>query len=156
MYSFDISYSIEYIRDCENRIKKVIDDKIEFVCELKYDGASISIEYENGLLKNAVTRGDGFQGDEVTANIRTIHSVPMQLNGNYPEKFHIRGEIILPFKEFNRINKERAENGLELYANPRKTASCSLKLKGRTRVVKRKLDCYLYNITGRNLPFHSQ
>src|SRR5690625_462043 len=113
MYSLDNSYSIEDLRDWENRIKKVIDDKIEFVCELKYDGASISIEYENGLLKNAVTRGDGFQGDEVTANIRTIHSVPMQLNGNYPEKFHIRGEIILPFKEFNRINKERAENGLD-------------------------------------------
>ena len=114
MYSLDNSYSIDDLRDWENRIKKVIDDKIEFVCELKYDGASISIEYENGFLKNAVTRGDGFQGDEVTANIRTIHSVPMQLNGNYPEKFHIRGEVILPFKEFNRINKERAENGLDL------------------------------------------
>jgi len=156
MYSLDNSYSIEDLRDWENRIKKVIDDKIEFVCELKYDGASISIEYENGLLKNAVTRGDGFQGDEVTANIRTIHSVPMQLNGNYPEKFHIRGEIILPFKEFNRINKERAENGLDLYANPRNTASGSLKLQDSTEVAKRKLDCYLYNITGRNLPFHSQ
>lgn len=156
MYSLDNSYSIDDLKDWEIRIKKIIDTNIEFVCELKYDGASISIEYENGSLKNAVTRGDGFQGDEVTANIRTINSVPMQLKGNYPKHFYIRGEIILPYKEFNRINKERADNNLELYANPRNTASGSLKLQNSNEVAKRKLDCYLYNITGKNLPFNSQ
>lgn len=156
MYSLENSYSIEDLEDWEKRIEKALDEKVEFVCELKYDGASISIQYENGQIKDAVTRGDGFQGDEVTANIRTIHSVPMRLNGNYPEKFSIRGEIILPHKEFNRINQERAEEGLDLYANPRNTASGSLKLQDSNEVAKRNLDCYLYNITGRNLPFDSQ
>lgn len=163
MYSLDNSYSIEDLQDWEKRIEKALDlpagghgEKVEFVCELKYDGASISILYENGKLKQAVTRGDGFQGDEITSNIKTIRSVPLKLKGDFPERFFIRGEIILPHKEFNRINSEREELGLELYANPRNTASGSLKLQDSSEVSKRKLDCYLYSIIGQNLNFDSQ
>lgn len=156
MYSLDNSYSIEDLQDWEKRIEKALDEDVEFVCELKYDGASISILYENGKLIQAVTRGDGFQGDEITPNIRTIQSVPLKLKGDFPERFHIRGEIVLPFKEFDRINKEREEEGLELYANPRNTASGSLKLQDSHEVAKRKLDCYLYTLIGPNLPFKTQ
>lgn len=156
MYSLDNSYSIEDLQDWEKRIEKALDEKVEFVCELKYDGASVSILYEDGRLKQAVTRGDGFQGDEITQNVKTIRSVPLKLKGDYPAKFYVRGEIILPHKEFNRINSERTELGLELYANPRNTASGSLKLQDSSEVAKRKLDCYLYTIVGNNLPFDSQ
>ena len=156
MYSLDNSYSIEDLQDWEKRIEKALDEKVEFVCELKYDGASVSILYEDGRLKQAVTRGDGFQGDEITHNVKTIRSVPLKLMGDYPAKFYVRGEIILPHKEFNRINSERSELGLELYANPRNTASGSLKLQDSSEVAKRKLDCYLYTIVGNNLPFDSQ
>ncbi len=156
MYSLDNSYSIEDLQDWEKRIEKTLEEKVEFVCELKYDGASISILYENGKLKQAVTRGDGFQGDEITSNIKTIRSIPLKLKGDFPDKFYIRGEIVLPFKEFNRINSEREELGLELYANPRNTASGSLKLQDSGEVAKRKLDCYLYTIIGNNLAFGSQ
>lgn len=156
MYSLDNSYSIEDLRDWEVRIEKILGNKTEFVCELKYDGASISLLYENGELKEGVTRGDGFQGDEITANIRTIRSVPLKLKGNYPQKFHIRGEILMPFKEFDRINSERKKEGLELYANPRNTASGSLKLQDNSITASRNLDCYLYTIVGNNLPFDSQ
>lgn len=156
MYSLDNSYSIEDMQDWEKRIEKLVDQKVEFVCELKYDGASISILYENGEIKEAVTRGDGFQGDEITANIRTIRSIPLKLKGNYPQKFHIRGEILMPFKEFERINAERKKEGLELYANPRNTASGSLKLQDSSVTAARKLDCYLYTIAGNDLPFDSQ
>src|SRR5690606_2549735 len=127
MYSLDNSYSIQDLQDWEKRIEKSLDENVEFVCELKYDGASVSIRYENGKLKQAVTRGDGFQGDEITPNVKTIRSVPLKLKGDFPDKFYIRGEIILPHKEFQRINSEREELGLELYANPRNTASGSLK-----------------------------
>lgn len=156
MYSLDNSYSIEDLQDWEKRIEKALGEKVEFVCELKYDGASVSILYENGRLQQAVTRGDGFQGDEITNNVKTIRSVPLKLKGDYPQKFYVRGEIILPHKEFNRINSERAELGLELYANPRNTASGSLKLQDSGEVAKRKLDCYLYTIVGNNLTFDSQ
>lgn len=156
MYSLDNSYSVEDLQDWEKRIEKALDEKVEFVCELKYDGASISILYENGEIQEAVTRGDGFQGDEITANIRTIKSIPLKLKGNYPDKFYIRGEIVLPFKEFDRINSERSEQGLELYANPRNTASGSLKLQDNTEVAKRNLDCYLYTIVGEKLNFDNQ
>lgn len=156
MYSLDNSYSIGDMQDWEKRIERALDEKVEFVCELKYDGASISILYENGKLKQAVTRGDGFQGDEITSNIRTIQSVPLRLKGEFPERFHIRGEIVLPHKEFNRINKERKELGLEMYANPRNTASGSLKLQDSSEVARRNLDCYLYTMIGNNLPFSSQ
>ena len=156
MYSLDNSYSIEDLQDWEKRIEKTLDEKVEFVCELKYDGASVSILYENGKLKQAVTRGDGFQGDEITNNVKTIRTVPLKLQGNFPAKFYIRGEIILPHREFKRINSEREKQGLELYANPRNTASGSLKLQDSSEVAKRKLDCYLYTITGNSLPFDSQ
>lgn len=156
MYSLDNSYSIEDLKDWEKRIEKTLGGKAEFVCELKYDGASISIQYEDGKLLRAVTRGDGFQGDEITNNIKTIHTVPLTLKGDYPQAFNIRGEIILPFTEFERINGERAEIGLELYANPRNTASGSLKLQDSAETAKRKLECYLYTIVGRHLPFDNQ
>lgn len=156
MYSLDNSYSIEDMQDWETRIEKILGKKTEFVCELKYDGASISILYENGKIKQAVTRGDGFQGDEITANVRTVRTVPMKLKGNYPQKFHIRGEILMPFKEFDRINAQRRKEGLELYANPRNTASGSLKLQDSAETAKRKLDCYLYTIVGNDLPFDNQ
>ena len=156
MYSLDNSYSLEDLQDWETRIKKMVDGHIQYTCELKYDGASISLTYENGSLLRAVTRGDGVQGDEVTANIKTIKSVPLQLKGNYPSKFDIRGEIVLPFDGFNKMNEERLEAGEEPYRNPRNTASGSLKLQDSTEVSKRPLECLLYNITGNNLNIVTQ
>lgn len=158
MYSLDNSYSKEDLIDWENRIQKVLGNvALEYTCELKYDGASISITYENGKLKRAVTRGDGFQGDDVTNNIKTIRSIPLKLKGNnYPEKFDIRGEIILPFAGFEKMNQELIEIGEMPYSNPRNTASGSLKLQDSTEVAKRPLDCLLYFLIGNNLPFHSQ
>jgi DNA ligase (NAD+) len=157
MYSLDNSYSKEDLLEWEKRIQKVLGDvPFEYTCELKYDGASISISYENGKLKRAVTRGDGFQGDDVTNNIKTIRSVPLQLKGNYPEKFDVRGEIILPFAGFEKMNQELIEIGETPYSNPRNTASGSLKLKESSEVAKRPLDCLLYFLIGNQLPFNSQ
>jgi len=157
MYSLDNSYSVEDLQDWEKRIEKALgDEKVEFVCELKYDGASISILYENGELKQAVTRGDGTQGDEITNNIRTIPSIPLKLKGDYPKKFYMRGEITIPLDTFKLINEERANNGLELYANPRNTASGSLKLQDNTEVAKRGLQCFPYYFTANNLPYTTQ
>ncbi|MHC0440463.1 NAD-dependent DNA ligase LigA [Flavobacterium sp. 3-210] len=157
MYSLDNSYSKEDLLDWENRIQRVLGNvKLEYTCELKYDGASISITYENGKLVQALTRGDGFQGDEVTNNIKTIKSVPLQLKGNYPEKFDIRGEIILPYAGFEKMNQELIEIGETPYSNPRNTASGSLKLQDSAEVAKRPLECLLYFVTGNNLPFSSQ
>ena len=156
MYSLDNSYSKEDLLDWEARVKKVIDGEVQFVCELKYDGASISLTYENGNLVKGVTRGDGVQGDDVTANIKTIRSVPLRLKGDYPPKFDIRGEIVLPFDGFNKMNEERIEIGEEPYRNPRNTASGSLKLQDSAEVAKRPLQCLLYNITGNNLNISSQ
>lgn len=156
MYSLDNSYSKDDLLDWETRIKKMIDGKIQYTCELKYDGASISLTYENGNLVKAVTRGDGVQGDEVTANVKTIRSVPLQLQGDYPSKFHIRGEIVLPFDGFNKMNEERIEIGEEPYRNPRNTASGSLKLQDSAEVAKRPLDCLLYTIVGNNLDISTQ
>jgi DNA ligase (NAD+) len=156
MYSLDNSYSKEDLLDWETRIKKLIDGDVQYVCELKYDGASISLTYENGALLKAVTRGDGTQGDNVTANIKTIKSVPLKLKGNYPPKFDIRGEIVLPFEGFNKMNEERIEIGEEPYRNPRNTASGSLKLQDSAEVAKRPLECLLYNITGSNLGISTQ
>jgi DNA ligase (NAD+) len=157
MYSLDNSYSKEDLLEWENRIQKVLGDvPLEYVCELKYDGASISITYENGKLKRAVTRGDGFQGDDVTNNIKTIKSIPLQLTGNFPAKFDIRGEIILPFAGFEKMNQELIDIGETPYSNPRNTASGSLKLQDSTEVSKRPLDCLLYFIIGQNLPVSSQ
>ncbi|MDT0688291.1 NAD-dependent DNA ligase LigA [Salegentibacter sp. F188] len=156
MYSLSNSYSKEELEDWEKRVKKLVDGKVEYVCELKYDGASISLTYENGQLVSAVTRGDGIQGDDVTNNVRTIRSVPLKLKGDFPEKFHIRGEIVLPYEGFAKMNAERVDAGEEPYANPRNTASGSLKLQDSAEVAKRPLDCLLYNITGENLHIKSQ
>ena len=156
MYSLDNSYSKEDLLDWETRIKKLVDGDIQYTCELKYDGASISITYENGSLIRAVTRGDGFQGDEVTANVKTIKSVPLQLQGDYPGKFDIRGEIVLPWEGFNKMNEERIEIGEEPYRNPRNTASGSLKLQDSAEVAKRPLECLLYNLSGSNLGIKTQ
>lgn len=156
MYSLDNSYSKEDLEDWEKRVKKLVDGEIQYTCELKYDGASISLTYENGSLVKAVTRGDGFQGDNVTANIKTIKSIPLKLEGNYPPKFDIRGEIVLPFIGFNKMNEERIANGEEPYRNPRNTASGSLKLQDSAEVAKRPLECLLYNLTGANLGVKTQ
>nr|WP_321236584.1 NAD-dependent DNA ligase LigA [uncultured Psychroserpens sp.] len=156
MYSLDNSYSKDDLLDWEKRIKKMIDGEVNYTCELKYDGASISLTYENGKLLRAVTRGDGTQGDDVTANIKTIKTVPLQLKGDFPKKFDIRGEIVLPFEGFNKMNEERLEVGEEPYRNPRNTASGSLKLQDSAEVAKRPLECLLYNITGANLGFDTQ
>ena len=156
MYSLDNSYSKEDLLDWEKRIKKLVDGDIQYTCELKYDGASISLTYENGSLLRAVTRGDGFQGDDVTTNVKTIKSVPLKLKGNYPPKFDIRGEIVLPWDGFHKMNEERIEIGEEPYRNPRNTASGSLKLQDSAEVAKRPLLCLLYNLTGNNLPVETQ
>jgi DNA ligase (NAD+) len=158
MYSLDNSYSKEDLIEWENRIKKTLGDvPLQYTCELKYDGASISITYENGQLKRALTRGDGFQGDDVTNNIKTIKSIPLSLNGNdFPEKFDIRGEIVLPFAGFEKMNQDLIALGETPYSNPRNTASGSLKLQDSAEVAKRPLDCLLYFMIGPNLPFQSQ
>lgn len=157
MYSLDNSYSKEDLIEWENRTKKIVGDvAIEYTCELKYDGASISITYEKGLLKRAVTRGDGFQGDDVTNNVKTIKAVPIKLKGDFPEKFDIRGEIILPFAGFEKMNQDLIEIGETPYSNPRNTASGSLKLQDSAEVAKRPLDCLLYSIIGTNLEFNTQ
>ena len=157
MYSLDNSYSKEDLQDWENRIQKVLGDvSLEYTCELKYDGASISISYENGRLFRAVTRGDGFQGDDVTHNIKTIKAVPIHLIGDFPKKFDIRGEIILPLAGFEKMNQELIEIGEAPYSNPRNTASGSLKLQDSAEVAKRPLDCLLYFVIGGNLPFKTQ
>jgi DNA ligase (NAD+) len=157
MYSLDNSYSIEDLQDWETRIQKVLGDvPVQYTCELKYDGASISISYENGRLIRAVTRGDGFQGDDVTNNIKTIKAVPIHLKGDFPDKFDIRGEIILPFAGFEKMNQELIEIGETPYSNPRNTASGSLKLQDSAEVAKRPLDCLLYFVIGNNLPFKTQ
>ena len=156
MYSLSNSYSKEDLEDWETRIKKLVDGEIAYTCELKYDGASISLTYENGKLLRAVTRGDGYQGDEVTTNIKTINSIPLVLKGTYPNRFDIRGEIVLPFEGFNKMNKERIAEGEDPYRNPRNTASGSLKLQDSSEVAKRPLDCLLYHIVGDRLPINTQ
>ncbi|WP_293295027.1 NAD-dependent DNA ligase LigA [Allomuricauda sp.] len=157
MYSLGNSYSKEDLEDWEKRIQRILGDvEVEFTCELKYDGASISLTYENGKLVKAVTRGDGFQGDDVTNNIKTIKSVPLQLKGDYPSKFDIRGEIILTLEGFAKMNAERVEAGEDPYMNPRNTASGSLKLQDSALVAQRPLECLLYSVVGDNLGINSQ
>lgn len=157
MYSLDNSYSKEDLEDWEKRIQKILGDApVEYTCELKYDGASISLTYENGKLVRGVTRGDGFQGDDVTNNIKTIRSVPLKLNGDYPSKFDIRGEIVLPYEGFAKMNQDRIEKGEDPYMNPRNTASGSLKLQDSALVAERPLECLLYSMVGVNLGFESQ
>ncbi len=157
MYSLDNSYSKDDVTEWQNRIQRVLGNvPIEYTCELKYDGASISITYQNGKLLKAVTRGDGVQGDEVTSNVKTIRSIPLQLKGDFPDIFDIRGEIVLPFAGFEKMNAELIEIGMQPYSNPRNTASGSLKLQDSTEVAKRPLDCLLYAVIGNELPFKTQ
>jgi DNA ligase (NAD+) len=150
MLSLSNTYSEEEITDWENRIKKSIDEEIEYVCELKYDGVAIGIRYENGQLTAAVTRGDGEKGELVTTNVRTIRTIPLQLQNDFPQDFEIRGEIFMPHEQFAVLNQEREEAGEALYANPRNTASGTLKSLDSKVVADRKLDCYLYGLYGLN------
>ena len=155
MYSLDNSYSREDLVDWQARMQRALGNvPLEFTCELKYDGASMSLTFENGKLLRGVTRGDGFQGDEVTNNIKTIKSIPLQLKGeNFPSKCEIRGEIILPFSGFQKMNDELVEIGETPYSNPRNTASGSLKLQDSAEVAKRPLEFLMYSVQGSNLPF---
>ncbi len=149
MYSLDNSYSREDLFDWEKRLQKILGvESLEYTCELKYDGASINLTYENGKLISAVTRGDGFQGDDVTNNIKTIRSIPLVLQDSFESNFEIRGEVILPLTGFQKMNEQRMEDGFDAYSNPRNTASGSLKLHNSAEVAKRPLDCLLYQVVG--------
>jgi len=151
MLSLSNTYSEEEIVDWENRIKKLIEGPIEFVCELKYDGVAIGVRYENGELTRAVTRGDGEKGEDVTANVRTIRSIPLSLKGDFPADFEIRGEIFMPHAQFKKLNEEREDIGEALFANPRNTASGTLKMQDSKVVAERGLDSYLYGIYGTDI-----
>ncbi|MDB4086954.1 NAD-dependent DNA ligase LigA [Flavobacteriaceae bacterium] len=147
MYSLDNSYSKKDLDDFNTRvIKKIKNTDLSYLCELKFDGVSINLTYENGFLVRAVTRGDGVCGDDVTENIKTIKTIPLKLKGNYPQKFQIRGEIFIELNDFNQMNVERSEIGLDLYMNPRNTASGSLKLQDSSEVANRPLKCFLYQV----------
>ena len=153
MLSLGNTYSEEEIIDFDNRTRKALPEEPEYVCELKYDGVAIGITFKNGKLDQAVTRGDGIKGDEVTSNVKTIRSIPLKLKGSYPEEFEMRGEIYMPHKSFEKLNREREEVGLPLFANPRNAASGSLKMQDPAEVSKRNLDCFLYYVLGDSLPF---
>jgi DNA ligase (NAD+) len=155
MLSLANTYSREDIIDWENRIKKSIENKIEYVCELKYDGVAIGIAYENGKIVRAVTRGDGTSGEDVTTNVKTIRTIPLQLNGDYPSDFEIRGEIYYPLTKFKKVNEDRREAGEPEYANPRNLASGTLKQQDSRIVASRGLDCFLYGLYGDDLPLES-
>ncbi|PKP53287.1 MAG: DNA ligase (NAD(+)) LigA [Bacteroidetes bacterium HGW-Bacteroidetes-1] len=153
MMSLSNSYNEGEILDFHNRVFKSLNDHPEYVCELKYDGVAISLLYEQGILVQAITRGDGTRGDDVTMNVKTIRSIPLRLHGNYPESFEIRGEIFLPHASFDKMNIDRESEGLALFANPRNAASGTLKMQDSAEVARRKLDCSLYFLLGENLPF---
>lgn len=153
MMSLSNSYSEEELKDFDQKIRKLTDQSFEYVCELKYDGTSISLRYKNGVLDKAITRGDGAFGDDVTANVRTIKTIPLKLKGTgFPSEFEIRGEILLPFAEFDRINVEREEEGEAPFANVRNAASGTLKSQKSSVVAERNLDAYFYYLLGENLP----
>lgn len=152
MLSLGNTYSEQELRDFDQRVRKVVGDQVEYVCELKYDGTSISLTYVNGELTQAVTRGDGIRGDDVTVNVRTIRTIPLKLHGDYPSEFEIRGEILMPFSTFNRLNQEKAEVGEPLFANPRNAAAGTLKLQNSALVARRQLACFLYYIPGEITP----
>lgn len=155
MLSLSNSYSEEEIMDWEQRLKKLADGPIEYVCELKYDGVAIGIRYENGKLSRAVTRGDGTQGEDISANVKTIRTIPLTLKGDFPEDFEIRGEIFFPKANFEAMNKQREELGEPVFANPRNSASGTLKSQDSKVVAERGLDCYLYGVYGDDLPMES-
>ncbi|MFH0865201.1 MAG: NAD-dependent DNA ligase LigA [Bacteroidota bacterium] len=153
MLSLGNTYSFGELDDFDERIRKAIGEKYQYVCELKYDGLSIGLTYSKGKLLYAVTRGDGEQGDDVTVNIKTIRSIPLHLHGDgFPEEFEIRGEIIMPHKSFEKLNKDREENDESPFANPRNAASGSLKMQDQSEVSKRGLDGFFYSLLGENLP----
>lgn len=153
MYSLDNSYDFQDLDDWYQRLVKILEtEDIEFVTELKYDGASISILYENGKISQAVTRGDGFQGDDITPNVKTIQDIPLQLHGDFPERFFMRGEIYLTHKAFNKINEEREKEGYDIFMNPRNTASGSLKIQDSSEVSKRQLSAVLYQFVAEDYP----
>jgi DNA ligase (NAD+) len=153
MLSLTNTYAEDEIIEWENRIKKITSDEIEYVCELKYDGVAIGIRYENGNMVKAITRGDGIQGEDVTNNVKTIRTIPLRLKGDFPLDFEIRGEIFMPHDVFKKLNKEREEIGEPLFANPRNTASGTLKMQDSAVVSARNLDSYLYGMYGDNLIF---
>jgi DNA ligase (NAD+) len=156
MLSLGNTYSFEELKEFDERVRKVIGDEFEYVCELKYDGLSIGLTYIDGVLKNAVTRGDGDQGDDVTVNIKTIRSIPLKLRKtDIPKEFEIRGEVIMPHKSFEKLNTEKEKLGEMLFANPRNAASGSLKMLDPKEVAKRELDCYLYYMLSETIPFIS-
>lgn len=156
MLSLENTYSKEELKEFDKRIRKTVHDPFEYVCELKYDGVAVSLTYTDGILRMAVTRGDGEHGDDVTSNVRTIRSVPLKLRGgDYPPEFEIRGEILLPREGFKRLNRERSERGENLFANPRNAASGTLKMQNSSAVARRPLDCILYSVLGDNLPYGS-
>ena len=153
MMSLSNSYNIDEIREWEARVKKTTEEEIEYVCELKYDGVAIGIQYLNGSMHQAVTRGDGTTGEDVTANVKTITTIPLKLQGEgYPDDFEIRGEIFMPLEVFSHLNADRVEQGLEPFMNPRNTASGTLKLQDSGVVASRNLDCFLYGLYGDTLP----
>lgn len=158
MLSLGNTYSLGEVQDFYERVRKGLNEDFELVCELKYDGTSISLTYEDGLLVRAVTRGDGEKGDDVTANVKTIRSIPLRLQGNFPSSFEIRGEILMPWAVFDELNREREEQEEQLFANPRNAASGTLKLQNSSVVASRKLDAYFYYMLGENLPsdLHSE
>ena len=158
MLSLGNTYSLGEVQDFYERVRKGLNEDFELVCELKYDGTSISLTYEDGLLVRAVTRGDGEKGDDVTANVKTIRSIPLRLQGDYPASFEIRGEILMPWAVFDELNREREEQEEQLFANPRNAASGTLKLQNSSVVASRKLDAYFYYMLGENLPsdLHSE
>lgn len=153
MLSLGNTYSQAEVSDFYDQVSRALNEPFDLVAELKYDGTSISLTYEQGRLVKAVTRGDGVQGDDVTANVKTIRSIPLRLQGkDYPEQFEIRGEVLLPWAEFDRLNKEREEQEEPLFANPRNAASGTLKQQNPAIVAARKLDAYLYYLLGEELP----
>lgn len=153
MLSLGNTYSKSEVADFYERIKRALNEDFEICCELKFDGTSLSLTYENGRLVRAVTRGDGEKGDDVTANVRTIRTVPLLLTGSgYPQDFEMRGEVLMPWNVFETLNSEREQAGEPLFANPRNAASGTLKLQDSTVVAKRHLDAYLYYMLGDNLP----
>lgn len=151
MLSLSNTYSEEEIREWEARIKKTTDEPLQFVCELKYDGVAVGIRYEKGQLTRAVTRGDGSQGEDITTNVKTIRTIPLSLTGNFPDDFEIRGEIFMPLQSFKRLNEEREDIGEPVFANPRNTASGTLKLQDSKIVAERTLDSFLYGVYGDDL-----
>lgn len=154
MLSLANSYSREELTEFDERVQKILGKKVAYTCELKYDGVAIGISYKNGKIHRAVTRGDGSKGDNITTNVKTIRSIPMVLQGDFPNEFEIRGEIFYPLSVFKKLNETREASGEATLANPRNAASGTLKMQDSAIVAERKLDCYLYYVLGENLPFN--